>query len=147
MKAYWGNGSIAPCILDLGTRLSWVASFTPRPLHPEGKSPWYPLDRRLRESQNRSGLGVEEKNSNLLPGLDPSVIQPVAQRCTTKLSRLSLEVLLNVIFGKWSLCGCGWMNCQVFFFFFFLELAMFKFRSSYRMFAWLSDGQLWPTWL
>jgi hypothetical protein len=24
-----------------------VVSFTPRPLYPQGKSPWYPLDRRL----------------------------------------------------------------------------------------------------
>jgi hypothetical protein len=26
-----------------------VVSFTPQPLYPEGKSPWYPLDRRLGE--------------------------------------------------------------------------------------------------
>jgi hypothetical protein len=24
-----------------------VVSFTPRPLNPQGKSPWYPLDRRV----------------------------------------------------------------------------------------------------
>jgi hypothetical protein len=24
-----------------------VVSFTPRPLYPQGKSPWYPLDKRL----------------------------------------------------------------------------------------------------
>jgi hypothetical protein len=24
-----------------------MVSFTPRPLYPQGKSPWYPLDRRL----------------------------------------------------------------------------------------------------
>jgi hypothetical protein len=29
MKAYWGNGGIAPRILDLGTRWRWVAGFTP----------------------------------------------------------------------------------------------------------------------
>jgi len=26
-----------------------VVSFTPRPLYPQGKSPWYPLDRSLGE--------------------------------------------------------------------------------------------------
>jgi hypothetical protein len=37
MKAYLRNGSIAPRILDLGTRWRWVVSFTPRPLYPQGK--------------------------------------------------------------------------------------------------------------
>jgi len=44
-KAYWG--SIVPRILDLGTRWRWAVSFTFRPLYPQRKSPWYPLDRRL----------------------------------------------------------------------------------------------------
>jgi len=39
MKAYWGNGGIAPWLLDLGTRRRWVVSFTPRPLSPPGKQP------------------------------------------------------------------------------------------------------------
>jgi hypothetical protein len=47
MKTYWGNGGMAPLILDLGTRWRWVVSFTPRPLYPQGKSPLYPLDRML----------------------------------------------------------------------------------------------------
>jgi len=38
-------------------------SFTPRPLYPEEKNPWYPLDRRLDGPQDRSGSGCEEKNS------------------------------------------------------------------------------------
>jgi hypothetical protein len=63
MKSYWGRGYTAPRILDLGTRWRWVVSFTPRPLHPKGKSPWYPLDRRLGRSQSRSWRGCEEKNS------------------------------------------------------------------------------------
>jgi hypothetical protein len=40
-----------------------VVSFTPRPLYSQGKSPWYPLDRRLGGPQSRSGHRVEEKNS------------------------------------------------------------------------------------
>jgi hypothetical protein len=50
----------------------WSASrpgcFTP------GKSPWYPLDRRLGGSQGRSGRGGEEKNSQPLPGIEPPII-------------------------------------------------------------------------
>jgi hypothetical protein len=57
MKTYWGSGGIALRIVDLGTRWSWVVSFTPRPLNPQGKSPWYPLNRRLGGPQNRSGSG------------------------------------------------------------------------------------------
>jgi hypothetical protein len=53
---------IAPRILDLGSRWRWVVSFTPRPLYSQGKSPWYPLDRRLGGPQSRSGRGGEEKN-------------------------------------------------------------------------------------
>jgi hypothetical protein len=37
-----------------------VVSFTPRSLYPQGKSPRYPLDRRLGGPQNQSGRGVVE---------------------------------------------------------------------------------------
>jgi hypothetical protein len=87
MKAYCGSGSTAPSILDLGTRWRWVVRFTPQPLYPQGKYPWYALDRRLSGTQSRSGCGGEEKNSQLLPGLEPPIIQPATQRCTTELSR------------------------------------------------------------
>jgi hypothetical protein len=50
--------------------------------------PWYPLDRRLGGPQSRSGRGGEEKNYQVLPGLEPPIIQPVDQRYTTELSRL-----------------------------------------------------------
>jgi hypothetical protein len=43
---------------------------TPAALH-QGKSPWYPLDRRLGELQSRSGRGGEEKNSQPPPGIEP----------------------------------------------------------------------------
>jgi hypothetical protein len=80
MKAYWETGGIAPHILELGTRWRWVVNFTPRPLYLQGKSPWYPLDRRLGGPQSRSGRGGEAKNSQPLPGLESSIIQPAAQR-------------------------------------------------------------------
>jgi hypothetical protein len=74
-----GNGGIALRILDLGTRLKWVVIFTPRPLYSQRKSPRYPLDRRLGGPQSRSGRGGEDKNSQPLPGLEPPIIQPIAQ--------------------------------------------------------------------
>jgi hypothetical protein len=70
--------------LDLGTSWRWVVNFTPRPLYPRGKSPRYPLDRRLGGPQSRSGRFGEQKildpywDSNS----DPSVVQPVTSRYT-----------------------------------------------------------------
>jgi len=49
------------------------------------------LDRRLGGPQSRSGHGDEEKNSQLLPGVDTSIIQPVVQLFATELSRLLRE--------------------------------------------------------
>jgi hypothetical protein len=69
MKTYWGGG-IAPRILDLDTRWKWVVSFTPQPLYRQGKSPRYPLDRRLGGPQSRSGRGGEEKNFQPPPGIE-----------------------------------------------------------------------------
>jgi hypothetical protein len=59
-----------------------------RPIYLQGKSPCYPLDRRLGGPQSRYGRGGEEKNFQPLPRLEPPIIQPVAQRNTTELSRL-----------------------------------------------------------
>jgi hypothetical protein len=65
----------------------------PRPLYSQGKNPWYPLDWRFGGPQSRSWRGGEEKNSQPIAGLEPPIIQPVAQRYTTELSRLLLEIL------------------------------------------------------
>jgi hypothetical protein len=65
-----------------------VVNFTPRLLHCQGKCPWYPLDRRLGGNQSQSERGSEKKNFQPLPGLEPPIIQLVAQLYTTKLSRL-----------------------------------------------------------
>jgi len=40
-------------------------------LHPQGKSPWYPMDRRLGGPQSQSGHGGEEKNSQPPLGIKP----------------------------------------------------------------------------
>jgi hypothetical protein len=71
IKTYWLGGSIPPPIIGLGIRWRWVVSFTPQPLYPRGKRPWYPLDRRLGGPQSRSGRGGEEKNSQPLLEIEP----------------------------------------------------------------------------
>jgi hypothetical protein len=67
----------------------------PWPLYPEGKSPWYTLDRGLGEPQSQSGCSGEEKNSWPLPGLEPPIIQPIGQCYINELSWL-LEYLMKV---------------------------------------------------
>jgi hypothetical protein len=56
-----------------------VVSFTTPAALPPGKEP---MDRRLGGPPSRSGRDGEETNSQLLPGLEPPIIQPVAQRYT-----------------------------------------------------------------
>jgi hypothetical protein len=88
MKVHWGVEiwlyAFLTSALDGG---KWSPScrglFTPA-----GRRPCYPLDRRLGEPQSRYRRGGEEKNSQSPPGLEPTIIQPVAQRYTTELSRL-----------------------------------------------------------
>jgi hypothetical protein len=48
-----------------------VVSFTPRLLYLQGKSHWYPSDRRLGGHQSRSERGGEEENSQPPPGIEP----------------------------------------------------------------------------
>jgi len=47
-----------------------VVSFTPEPVYPWVKRPWYPVDRRLGGTQSQSGHSGEEKKSLLLPGTE-----------------------------------------------------------------------------
>jgi len=67
-----GKGKVVPVLFltehqAMKARWPWywmaLVSFTPQPLYPQGKSPWYPLYRRLGGLQSRSGRGGEEKNS------------------------------------------------------------------------------------
>jgi len=59
-----------------------VASFMPRLLYPQGKSLWYPLDRRLGGLQSQYRHGVAEKNYQLSPGIEPDrpIVKPLASR-------------------------------------------------------------------
>jgi hypothetical protein len=66
-----GNGGVAPRIFSLSAKWRRVDSFTFLSLYPQGKSPRYPLDRRLGEPQSRFGLDVEEKTSQPPPGIEP----------------------------------------------------------------------------
>jgi hypothetical protein len=62
-----------------------MVSFTPRPLYSQRKIPLYPLDRRL---GGPPGHGGEKKNPSPCQGLEPPIIQLVAQRYTFELSGL-----------------------------------------------------------
>jgi hypothetical protein len=105
MKAYWGSGSTAPHI-DLATRWRQVISVTSWPLYPQGKSPRYPLDRRLGGPQSRSGCGGEEKNSQNLLGLKTPIIQPELSQFHHVVSRTCMvcttngKIKTSVMYGK-----------------------------------------------
>jgi hypothetical protein len=91
----WGSGCIDPHFLDLGTNWRWVVSFTPLPLKRWGKRPRYPLDRRL------DGPWTTWRRENSWPyrdsNPDPSVVQPVASRCT-----------------DWAIPASAWTLCRWF---------------------------------
>jgi hypothetical protein len=73
MKAYWRSRGRAPHILDLGTRWRRVVSFTLRFIYHQGKSPWYPLDRRLRMGKDfKGGYWPKTRNS---PGIHKKAVK------------------------------------------------------------------------
>jgi hypothetical protein len=80
-----GEWMCSSTILDLDTRWRWVVSFTPRLLYPRGKSPRYPLDRRLGGPQNRSGNYRQKKNFVTLQEIEPRSSSPWSVVATTKL--------------------------------------------------------------
>jgi hypothetical protein len=114
----WRYGST---ILDLCARRMWVVSFTPPPFNFRGKSPLYPLDRRLGGPESRSvPCGAQ---NNLFPLLG---IEPLPSSQTLYRLRWSggtdenYETLLTVVFSKkqiisvlpwriafWQQCGRG----------------------------------------
>jgi hypothetical protein len=61
---------------------------------PQRKSPWYPLDRRLDGCQNWSEHDGEEKIPPPLLGLEPPIIQPVAQCYITEIFLIKSSVSL-----------------------------------------------------
>jgi hypothetical protein len=111
-----GSGCIDPHFLDLGTSWRWVVNFTPRPLHPRGKSPRYPLNRRLGGPQSRSGRFGEEKilcnnNMAILQNTFPSP----ASSFFGKYAEFELAIVhkhverrYNFLFYK-KINDCGWI--------------------------------------
>jgi len=59
-----GSGGTAARIIDLGSRWRWPVGFTPRPLYHWGKSPRYPLDKKLIGPQSLSGRSGEVKKKS-----------------------------------------------------------------------------------
>jgi hypothetical protein len=71
---------VSSTIHDFGTIRKWVATFTPRQLHPRGISPWYPLNRKFEWLQSRSGCCEAQKNLSPFPRIEarPSSPQPIS---------------------------------------------------------------------
>jgi len=103
MKEYWGSGSMDSRIFDLGTRWTWVVSFEHLPLYPQGKSPWYPLDKTQSGPQSLSGRGGERKNSQPLLGtrtLDHPARSPALQKNNLYIIQSSRDVVwMKVLIG------------------------------------------------
>jgi hypothetical protein len=84
------SGGAALLILNLSIRWRWVVSFTPWLLYPQGKSPCYPLNRRLGGSQERCGSFGEEKNLLLLPWIKPWFLDCPVHSVVTILTMLPM---------------------------------------------------------
>jgi hypothetical protein len=99
MKAYGGVDVLIHVFLISALVGSQEVSYTPRTLYPRGKSPRYPLDRRLGGPQNRSGRRGEEENlaatGTRTPTSQPSSPLPVA--IPTMLSRLLYRMKMDII--------------------------------------------------
>jgi hypothetical protein len=77
----WRSACIDPRILDLCPCWRWVVSFMPGPLYPWGKSPRYPLDRRVGGLRNQSRWRGRRKSRPYLDSnSEPSAIESVASR-------------------------------------------------------------------
>jgi hypothetical protein len=78
-----------------------VVSLTRRPLYRQGKSPWYPLDRRLGGPQSHSGRGGEERNPQPPPGIEP--YNPYRPARSPALYRLSYRAKYFILRRTFSL--------------------------------------------
>jgi hypothetical protein len=128
---------------DLRTRWRWLDSFTARPIYPQGKSSWYPLDRRLGGPRSRSGSGGEEKNSQPPPGFGPrSSNRPVRRQSLYRLSIPTLSFLICALFFL-LLCDSKFTSFKDF------ETKMLIFSSTYNckqiFFGDVEQIRLWMT--
>jgi hypothetical protein len=90
------SGSIAPCILSLGTRRRWVVSFTPRLIYPRGNIPLYLLDRWLGGPQSHSGCGGKEKKRLHCPCRVMNPSRP-ARSLLTQLPKLHWSFIMIIL--------------------------------------------------
>jgi hypothetical protein len=74
-----------------------VVSFTPLPLYPQGKNPWYPSDWRMGGPQSRFGRGGEEKNSQPPPGIEPYNLDRPARRIILIIKLIKLIMIIIII--------------------------------------------------
>jgi hypothetical protein len=110
-----GRGCIDPHFLDLGTNWRWVVSFTPLPIYTRGKSPLYPLDRRLGGAHSWSRRRGEEKILDPIRIRNPTPrhVQPVASRYTGYcLTSCSLVKVNRRFGGTHCLHYQGWLVSQ-----------------------------------
>jgi hypothetical protein len=105
------EGGLGESFFDLGTRWRWVVSLTPQPLYPQGKNPWYTLDRRLGGSQSRSGCRGEGKIPSPRQGPNPRtpIVQPVAQWAIMALNFWWYSIRIHM-FKFRSLCKFSWIT-------------------------------------
>jgi hypothetical protein len=88
-----GSGCIDPHFLDLGTSWRWVVSFTTQPLYPRGKSPRFPLDRKLSAGLN----DVEKRKFLTLPGLELRLLgRPARNQSLYRLRHLARRIRLTI---------------------------------------------------
>jgi hypothetical protein len=84
MESYWGSGGIAPPILWRRHYMEVSGQIHAPDLYPQGKSPSYPLDRKL--GGPRAVLVAVVKRKIPSPrresNLRTPIVQPVAQRYT-----------------------------------------------------------------
>ena len=63
MKPYRDSGGLAPLILNSDIRWKSATSLTPQVLYPWGRSPWYPLNRRLGGTKKCFGRLIKQEIS------------------------------------------------------------------------------------
>jgi hypothetical protein len=94
-----GGGCLVAHFIDHGTNCWWVVSFMPQSLYSQGKSPWYPLDRRLGGLHSWSGWCGDEKildrTGTQTPTPRSSSLYPVA--IPTMISQLQAQGLIKKI--------------------------------------------------
>jgi hypothetical protein len=108
-------------ILNHSARWRWVVSFTPWPLYSPGKSPRYPLDRRLGGPCSWSGLYGEENNLAptriWTPAIQPIAI-PTPWKCHTCTKSFYFYLALLCV----CLCFSVWKSVR-------LNLPVFRFSQ------------------